>query len=81
MKRCQLNLYKILLINDVVQFINSFNTVVLNINYLLLKDISHSLYKKQVQIIGALNVELFDAIQHAPYLLCSLRNAPVGKSN
>ena len=50
-------------INDVKQFNNSFHDIVLNINLTLA-----TLYKKQVHI-GAPNVELFDAIQHASCLL------------
>ena len=50
--------------------LTSFHDIVLNINYLLLEPLKGhaTLYKKQVHI-GALNVELFDAIQHASYLL------------
>ena len=61
-------------INDVEQFNNTFHDVVLNINYLLLgswKTLA-TLYEKQVHI-GALNAELFEAIQHASYLFV-LRN-------
>ena len=49
--------------------LTSFHDVVLNINFLLLGSlrILATLYKKQVHI-GAL-IELFDAIQHASYLL------------
>ena len=57
MKRCQL--FDLILINDVLQFKISFHAVVLNIKYFL-GSLIH---------LDAVIVELFDAIQHASYLL------------
>ena len=58
-------------IYDVEQFNNTFHDVLLKHQLLVVRVTLATLYKKQVHR-GALNVELFDAIQHA--MLIVLRN-------